>query len=76
MPKNKKTTVKEWYDTLPANKQAVLRNKIMEECEFSPNTFYRMINGKKLPTRLEKQAIEKIAGQSLNFNIELPVSLT
>lgn len=73
VPKNKKMGVKDWYYSLPANKQAVYRQKIIDTCEYSRNKFYRVINGDSTPTTLERQAIDKIAGESLDYNIQLPV---
>lgn len=74
VPKSKETTVKDWYNSLPANKQADYRRKIMEECEFSHNTFYRVLAGDRLPTRLEREAITRIAGQKLLFDLLIPHS--
>jgi len=54
-------TFKEWYDSLPKNEQILKRDKIIEVCEWSKPSFYRILNNDQLLTQLEKKAINEIA---------------
>jgi hypothetical protein len=60
-------TFKEWYDSLPANKQTPIREEIIERCDISPKTFYRWRSGETIPSKLEKEAIICLVGETLEF---------
>lgn len=60
-------TFKDWYDSLPANKQTPIREEIIDRCDVSSKTFYRWRSGESIPSKLEKEAINNIAGEDLVF---------
>lgn len=72
---NKKQTknvvsFKTWYDSLPANEQIAIRDRILSDCEWSKPTFYRMLKNDNSMTKLEKIAINAIAGVDVFATID------
>ncbi|MBK5721311.1 hypothetical protein JGH11_10550 [Dysgonomonas sp. Marseille-P4677] len=54
-------SLKTHYENLPDPKKKLL-NDIMQACDLSQASVYRLLTGKKDPTKLQAEAISKITG--------------
>lgn len=64
---HRRQTFSQWYESLPANQQAAMRNEICVTCAFSTTKFYRIVREEAVPKILEAKAINSIAGLELQF---------
>lgn len=59
------TKLKHYYANLGNRKkspQQIFREKVIETCKISNQTFYRWLSGQSKPSELKKNALSKITG--------------
>jgi hypothetical protein len=68
--KEKNRTIKQWYDSLPANDQANKRESVMFLLGIERSAFYKLLNGTRIFNPAEIAAINGLAEENLDYGQE------
>jgi hypothetical protein len=64
---NEIITLDTWYNSLPANQQAPMRDAIVQRCEIHVKTFYNWVRGEQIPKKPYRDVIIDVAKVDINF---------